>query len=455
MPNSFPLASRIEAPPAADRRPALMDRVVDWLVSPAAMVLVAFALRLAVAAANHSYRMSPGMDHFEFGYETGRVARSLAEGAGFSSPFQGQTGPTAWLAPLYPALVAIVFKLFGIYTQTSAWVLLALNSLFSALTCWTIFAIAEETVGPRVARWSGWAWAVMPHAMFWASRWIWETTLSTLLLTVALLLALRLDREPRTRTWLGFGLAWGLIALTNPACLSLLPFFGLWAAYRLSRQRRAWFGGAVVAAMIFFALVAPWSIRNYRVFHRFVPVRDNFGVEFWLGNSDFSDGLWMQWIHPSTYENEMAKYTRMGEMDYVQSKQRETMDFARRHPGRFLQLCVRRAAWFWVGIPKPSDKPLFAETRNTSVVLASVLAWWGAGLMVVRRRRGGWLMAFCLAVYPAVYYLTFDDPRYRHPIEPIMMIAGFYLLAAAMPQRFRLMRPRSEPAIAQPQRSAA
>jgi hypothetical protein len=64
-------------------------------------------------------------------------------------------------------------------------------------------------------------------------------------------------------------------------------------------------------------------------------------------------------------------------------------------------------------------------------------------------------MAFCLAVYPAVYYLTFDDPRYRHPIEPIMMIAGFYLLAAAMPQRLRLMRPRSEPAIAQPQRSAA
>jgi 4-amino-4-deoxy-L-arabinose transferase-like glycosyltransferase len=447
MQNSFPLISSMEAPVAISRRHPILAQVAAWVSSPAAMVVVALALRLAMAAADQSYKISPNLDHFDFGYETGRVARSLAEGAGFSSPFQGHTGPTAWLAPLFPVLVAGVFKIFGVYTQASAWTLLALNSLFSALTCWVIYAIAKDTVGSGVARWAGWTWALLPHAMWWASRWIWETSLSTLLLALALLLALRLERDARLRTWAAFGLMWGLIALTNPSCLSLLPFLGMWIAYRLSRQRRAWFAGAAASAVIFLAMVLPWTFRNYEVFHRVVPVRDNFGVEFWLGNGDYSEGLWNLWLHPSTNELEMAKYNQMGEINYVRSKQQETMEFVRRHPARFLELCVHRAGWFWVGIPRPSDKPLLAETRNSSVVLFSLLGWWGAIMMIRRRRRGAWLVAFCLAVYPAVYYLTFVDPRYRHPIEPEMMIAGFYLLSLAMPRRLSLVR-RSEQAAA-------
>jgi 4-amino-4-deoxy-L-arabinose transferase-like glycosyltransferase len=420
------------------------QNLARWLASPAAMVLVAFTFRLAMAAIEHSYRISPIFDHFGFGYETGRVARSLAEGAGFSSPFQGQTGPTAWLAPLYPALAAVIFKVFGVYTQASAWALLAFNSACSALTCWTIYAIGCEMAGARVARWAGWLWALLPHAMYWSTLWIWETSLSALLLTVALLLALRLEREPTMRRWTWFGITWGAIALTNPSCLVLLPFFGLWAVWRQGRRSML---GAATSAAIFLLMLVPWTVRNYEVFHRFIPIRSNFGVEFWLGNSDFSEGLWMQWLHPSTNENEMAKYTRMGELNYVQSKQRETVDFVRRRPARFLELCARRAAWFWVGAPRSSKKPLLAETRNSSVVLASVLAGWGLVLMIRRRRRGAWLLAFSLAVYPAVYYLTFIDARYRHPIEPMMMIAGLYLISSVVPQRLRLVQPREETAI--------
>src|SRR5258706_6341522 len=126
-PAASPIASRISAgaPRSGLRR---------WLRRPAAMVLVALALRLAVVTVGHTYRVNPGADHFGFGWETGRIARSIAEGNGFSSAIHGTTGPTAWVAPLYPYLVAGVFRLFGVYTWSSAWVLLALNSLFSALT---------------------------------------------------------------------------------------------------------------------------------------------------------------------------------------------------------------------------------------------------------------------------------------------------------------------------------
>ena len=74
---------------------------------------LSFFLQIAAIGVLHQYRTRPGNDNFEFGWEMGRVARSIALGHGFSSPYEGDTGPTAWEPPLYPYLMAGVFKLFG------------------------------------------------------------------------------------------------------------------------------------------------------------------------------------------------------------------------------------------------------------------------------------------------------------------------------------------------------
>jgi hypothetical protein len=52
-----------------------------------------------------------------FAQETGNIASALSQGKGFSSPFGKETGPTAWLTPVYPLLVAGVFRVFGILTR--------------------------------------------------------------------------------------------------------------------------------------------------------------------------------------------------------------------------------------------------------------------------------------------------------------------------------------------------
>src|ERR1700757_1482625 len=58
-----------------------------------------FPLQLASIGIFHQYRTRPGNDNFEFGWEMGRIGRSIAQGQGFSSPYNGNTGPTAWEAP--------------------------------------------------------------------------------------------------------------------------------------------------------------------------------------------------------------------------------------------------------------------------------------------------------------------------------------------------------------------
>jgi len=159
--------------PSSPRRETDPDSTKSLQLFLLVPVLVAFILRLAVIAFLYQEQLDPARDHWRFAYETGRIARSIALGRGFSSPLFGDTGPTAWMTPAYPCLVALVFKVFGVYTKASALFLLSLNALVSALTCVPVFFIALRTFGNRVARWSLWAWALFPYGIYFPSRSIW------------------------------------------------------------------------------------------------------------------------------------------------------------------------------------------------------------------------------------------------------------------------------------------
>src|SRR5579863_10610838 len=130
------------------------------------MVLAALALRLVVMLFLYPERTDPFRDHWRFAGEAGRIARSIAQGEGFSNPLFAKTGPTAWLAPVFPYLLAGIFKIFGVYSKASAIAALALDCLFSALTCLPIYFIAKKHFGEDAAVWAGWVWAFFPYAIF-------------------------------------------------------------------------------------------------------------------------------------------------------------------------------------------------------------------------------------------------------------------------------------------------
>jgi len=394
------------------------------LRQPVAIALVALVLRLLVMTAEHTYKASPGQENFSLGWETGRIAYSIATGQGFSSPFHGNTGPTAWVAPLYPYLVAGVFKIFGIYSDQSAWVLLALNSLFSALTCLTIYSIAKQTLDEKAALWSAWLWAVLPYSMYWAIRWVWETSLSAFLLSAAFLLALRLKNSDGVTAWALFGFAWGAIALSNPSLLSLLPFALGWACYQRMREGKRWMAPAVAAVAVFVLCVTPWMIRNYEVFGRFVFIRSNFGAELRLGNYEGADGLWKWQRHPSQNSAEFEAYQQMGELGFARERGREATEFIRIRPAMFATLSLKRAYYFWFGTPRASGTPGLSRSRYIFFLLSTVLGFGGLWVVIRQKKPGAFLYASLILIYPLVYYITFPHPRYKHPIEPEMMILG-------------------------------
>jgi len=397
------------------------------------IVLIAVLLRLAVITIGHTYRITPRRDHFQYGWEMGRLARSIATGQGFSSPTDLPTGPSAWAPPLYPYILAGVFKLFGVYSAASAWVILAFNSIFAALTCFTLYRIAERMYGTTVARATAWTWAVFPYFIYWPVRVVWETSLTTFLLSLALLMTLCMaDGPPRPRVWVGFGLLWGVIVLTNTAIVSLLPFCLLWLLYRSPWTSRQLIGAntcVLVAALV----VSPWLVRNYEVFGKFIFVRDNLPLEMHEANNDQSAGLWTRSEHPGNDPEAMLKFQQLGEIRFMEEKHEQVNQFIREHPGRFVWFTAERFGYFWAAPPQLTIVAGydFIIARHTGFLLAAVLAFAGLWLTIRNRKVGSFLFAACLIFYPLPYYLVNPFPRYKHPIEPVMILLVVYLFAEA------------------------
>jgi hypothetical protein len=403
----------------------------------------AFLVRVAYITLAHTYRMRPYQDHFEYGWEMGRIGRALATGYGYADPFSGHTGPTAWVGPLYPLLIALVFKLTGVYTLLSAWILLTLNSLFSALTVFPIAAIARRCFAPTalrtgysssIIRWSVWLWALYPAAMQYAVRWIWETSLSTLLITCAFALALRMRSSPQNRrsttNFVLFAVVWGAIALANPALVLFLPFAGLWV---VGRDLRA-FLGAAAGGLVFLAILSPWMVRNYIVFHQFVPLRANFGAELYLGNGPGATGLLMEYQHPHQDPLQLQQYAALGEYRYAKIRGQAAVATIRANPGLFARNSLKRMYFFWFGVP--NGAPLWNSLpRALNFGLLTVVSLLGLVVAVWRRVAGAWLFALAFLTVPLMYYFVTVHARFRHPLEPLIAVLGVYLFQSAEQDR--------------------
>lgn len=397
--------------------------------SPWTMVVVALVIRLVVMGFAYTDRLDPARDHWTFGWETARVARSIATGQGFSSPYPEPSGPTALLPPLYTYMVAGIFKLFGVYTAASAVAILTLNNLFSSFTCLPVFFVARRVFGFRVAAWAGWIWALFPYSITLSNVCVWETLLTTLLLSLAVLATLYLDRASSYLAWAGYGLLWGLAALSSPSVLSTLPFLGAWVWTRHWRRGSNCTGAAAIASLVFLIAVAPWIWRCSQTYGRFVAFRGNFGLEMLVGNSSDTSNASNWKVLPGENTAQLQELQRIGEPAYMAEKQRKANQIIAADPLRFVGLSLRRILFTWTGIWDFPPQLTLLDTGLPDVLtysFFSILAFAGIGFAIRDRRDSLIPLLTPLVFFPLAYYLTHTDIRFRHPIDPLVVIFAAY-----------------------------
>ncbi len=395
------------------------------------MFVIALLFRLAMSVQNipafTPANTPTDRDHWAFGGEMGHIGRSLAEGHGFANPLYQPTGPTAEVAPIYPALCAIGMKLFGTYSAGAASFMLFLNCLFAALTCFPVYWLARRLFDERIAMICGWTWAWFPYSIHLSIDRIWENTLSCMIAAFIWWLTCELVESRRLRDWLLWGALWGVQGLASPAVLATLPFLGAWLVWRRMKLRFEWFKPAVASALVFIAIAAPWAIRNYETFHRFIPFRDNFWLELHVGNNgDASVPEPFASSHPYKNAKEYAQWMQLGEIGFMDAKKAGTLNFIREHPGFYVTLVARRVVYMWTGIWKRSDfiNVLFNGPMTLLMIMGFVYARRnGKGMDVVP-------LSIAIIIFPVPYYITHARLAFRHPIDPLIVIMTCYGIVA-------------------------
>jgi len=384
------------------------------LNSPVAVFSLALIARLRVLSELLPAHASHGFYQYN---EPSHIAWALASGFGFSAPWPNTPiAPTAQQPPIYPLLLAGIFKLAGAYSYLSLWIALGLNALLSAVTAVLILRIGRREFGKLTGILAAWIWSCWLYEAAVAIR-LWESTLAALLLMIGLLMLPKLAESLSPQRWLLFGALVAVAALTNTTLLSIVPFFWLWLWLGYRRRGRSCTRMLFASLAICVLVLLPWTIRNYLAFHRLFPVRDNFGLELWVGVELGSGkpGAAITRLFPRDFPlSDPTEYNRLGELAFMESRSRLAMQYIRENPREYLRLVAIRCFRFW------------SEPPGTPWMMISALAWLGALLAMLRKRLDALPYLVVLVSFPLVYYITHTFPTYRHPIEPVMLLLAAY-----------------------------
>jgi 4-amino-4-deoxy-L-arabinose transferase-like glycosyltransferase len=364
-----------------------------------------------------------------FGHEYGAMAKWVASGQGFSSPYFDYPRPSAQMAPVYVYFIAFIFSVFGIYSTASAIVIQVFQSIVSAGTCVVFYLLGEKLLGERVGLIAALILAIYPPAIFFSTMRIGPVALVVLLLGVIIYLLMHMREKENYRTTIYCGLLMGLAALTEPA---VLPFFPLIAAWFLFCNHLS---TATAAKHIFIAgclavlCVIPWTVRNYLVFHQLVLIKSPLGMNLLYGNNADGNGV-ISYAKTAFSPAELPTVEKLDEVTTDRLMSEKAMRFIRENPRLFFERTLRRFSAFWT-LLSGYRETRFDLIRNFIYGSVLVLSCLGA-LLAYRNRKLTPLIPFLLFFfsYPLIFYVTHVTYyRYRYPVEPFLILFASYGLS--------------------------
>ena len=432
-----------------------------WLII---FILIAISLRVAAAfyLGDHVGPMPGTYDQVSYD----RLAQRILDGHGFTFdklwwPYTQPGEPTAHWSYLYTLYLAGVYSLVG-YHPLAARLIQAV--LAGALMPWLVYRLGSRHFGQQVGLVACGVMACYAYFVYYAA-----TLMTESFYIIGILLVLDIagqlgqaGQSPPAALQQGLilGLALGVTVLLRQVFLLFIPvlfFWLLWRSYHyqtspsragLIVKNDEAFGGTrlrdrdpatsvrkrpilrmmgilLTTTVILLAAIAPWTVRNYLVFNRFVLLNTNAGFAFFWSNhpihgQNFPANLpdWDSYIRLIPPE-----LLSLDEAELDQALLKRGLGFIREDPGRYLILSISRFNdyfMFW-----PSAESSFIS--NMSRVFSFGLLWpfMAYGLIShVRRSFSSEVLILYLfiIIYTAIHLLSWSLIRYRLPVDAVLII---------------------------------
>lgn len=326
--------------------------------------------------------------------------------------------------PGYPAFLAPFLALGDWGVSLARWAQMLLSAAAAPLTYRLALALKPSRAAALIA---GAFVAVNPMMIFFSARMMSEVPFVFLLL--AFLLAwLRAWRSGRPALAALAGVLGGAATLTRGV---ILPFGGVLALAALWKRREQprWAALVAVCGLCWAATVAPWTARNWRAYHRFVPVSVQGGWNFYEGQTVDPDEIRFKrpWAMTAEAKERGVDQDPFAQDAYFAAKAKA---WIAANPGEFLRLCAIKAARFWRPAPEPPHG--LAARLSAGLLTLALFAAALLGLRATAALPGAWFLLSWVLFLNLMHALFVSDLRYRLPIEPALAVAAGIGLAARL-----------------------
>ncbi len=328
------------------------------------------------------------------------------------------------VGPGYEFFLAGIYAIFGHHYQI-VWVI---QAFLTALSAFLIFLLTKEIFKNHWSRVLGLTAAALigfsPDLITMQAMLMTETLGVFLIILSALFLFKYLNRQS-WRYLILMSISLGAAALVRtPAIFLFFPIAGylFW-----NKKQKA----LLVSALIIFLMFLPWIVRNYGVFHIFLPTNAASGFNLLAGNHLGASGEQEPYLLLDYY------VSKLGYLKANQQATKDALSFMAVYPWQFLKLTLSRISiyfsfsrptGFWFHLHGLSKALTLISSAIYSVILF-LFGFWGISRITkleTEEKNKTWLLLAMLAMMPLAVIGIIVETRYRFLSYPFFAVfAGF------------------------------
>lgn len=360
------------------------------------------------------------------------IARAIVDGKGFSNPFEVETGPTAWMPPLYPFILAGIMALLKSKVLVVCFVVLLKNALLVAAGL-LIYATAKKT---RTVLRAEVAVALYCLYLLVFFKWFFQLTHDEWLLMLLVCILYSWAVHIRSSR-IGFGqsCAWGGF---GGVCMLASPILGaVWGAMAVATMPQRNFKYLLPSIALCAAVCLPWMIRNYLLFDRIILMKSNMYFDLYTANYETEKGLFTEITfvrqHPlwTIKSDPNAPYKVLGEMKFMDMYKDTFKQAFAADPGKYVAAVVNRfVGAFMIYPPYCEHEPSVIEAPGAPKLILHVLPFLGiiAILLAGKKQYAVYTLtaAGIFVLYLMPYVLVNYYNRYGIPLTPLKVLCMFW-----------------------------